>query len=130
MASVGFMRKRDTYHHHESPFFVEFPKGPLSIRFDLAIKPASRTINGIRVSLLSATDSCRDRLAAYFHWNDLQSFQTAVDVAVRNRVSLAKMRAWSEQEGASEKFERFAEAVRKARTKRQARRRRSGPVNA
>lgn len=122
MATIGFVRRqRDTYHHPESRFFVEFPLGPLSIGSDLSVKPAEIAIAGVRVTLLSATDSCRDRLAAFYHWKDRQSLKAAVAVAVRNPVDLDRTRSWSAREGAAREFEEFEEAVRRARASRRRR---------
>jgi hypothetical protein len=118
MAKIGFVRKRDTYHHAASRFFVEFPAGPLSIGSDLSVEPAQLPIAGIRVTLLSPTDSCRDRLAAFYHWKDRQSLNTAVAIAARNPVDLDRMRSWSEREGAAREFEEFAEELRKTRARR------------
>ena len=39
----------------------------LSIGSDLSVEPAEMPIGGVSVLLLSPTDSCRDRLAAYYH---------------------------------------------------------------
>jgi hypothetical protein len=124
MASAGFTRKGDTYRHPATRFFVEFPRGPLSIGADLDVAHSSIVVNGVRVTLLSATDACRDRLAAYFHWKDRQSLDTAVAIAVRNRVNLARVKAWSVQEGAATEFDEFAGKVKAARAARRARARR------
>jgi hypothetical protein len=60
-----------------------------------------------RVRSLSATDSCRDRLAAFYHWNDQQSLRTAVQIASRNRINLQKIRRWSLQEGAETGYQEY-----------------------
>lgn len=121
MATIGFVRRRDTYDHPETRFFVEFPPGPLSIGSDVTIKPAVVPIAGVPVTLLSATDSCRDRLAAFYHWKDRQSLEAAIAVAVRNPIDLDLTRSWSAEEGAAKGFEEFEKAVRKARASRRRR---------
>jgi hypothetical protein len=118
MAKLGFARRRDSYEHPDSSFFVEFPRGPLSIGSDLSVKPAEMVISGVRVVLLSATDSCRDRLAAFYHWKDRQSLQAAVAIAARRAVDLDQIRSWSEIEGASPNFEEFLLELRAARAPR------------
>ena len=121
MAKLGFSRRRDSYEHPSSSFFVEFPRGPLSIGSDLSVIPAEMFIDGVRVAMLSATDSCRDRLAAFYHWKDRQSLQAAVAIAARRGADLARVRAWSEEEGASKHFEEFLRELRIAKaTRRQA----------
>jgi len=67
MAGIGFKRAGNQYEHPSAPFFVEFPAGPLGIGGDLQVRPVERTIKGTIVSTLSAADSCRDRLAAFYH---------------------------------------------------------------
>lgn len=52
-----------------------------------------------------------DRLAAYFHWNDLQSLDQAVMVASSQKISLAKLDAWAKREGASAKLESFKQQL-------------------
>ena len=39
LAAVGFARMRDRYVHPDTPFFVEFPRGPLSIGDDTGHPP-------------------------------------------------------------------------------------------
>ena len=87
LAGLGFKRAHDRYVHPDTPFFVEFPRGPLSIGNDTNIRPVDLKIGRISIPALSATDSCRDRLAAFYHWSDRQSLRSAVDIAVRSAVS-------------------------------------------
>ena len=116
MGTVGFRRSVDHYEHPKTRYFVEFPRGPLSIGNDVAIRPVQRRIAGVPVRILSPTDSCRDRLAAFFYWHDRQSLATAISIGLRNRVDLGKIGAWSEREDARDAFEEFARELRAART--------------
>src|SRR4030095_543807 len=75
-------------------------------------------VERIRVKALSATDSCRDRLAAFYHWNDRQSLITAVQVAKHRKVNLNAIRAWSERENAIDRFTEFLGILRQNRRKR------------
>lgn len=118
MAGLGFSRQGNRFVHPDSPFFVEFPRGPLAIGADHAIRPVPLSVGRARTLSLSATDSCRDRLAAFYYWDDLGSLDAAVAIAVRNRVSMEKVRAWSESEGMSEKYDRFRAALRQRRADR------------
>ena len=65
LSEIGFSRKRDHYVHRLSPFFIEFPRGPLSIGRDIRIGPVKTRVGREKILALSATDSCRDRLAAF-----------------------------------------------------------------
>ena len=113
MRSAGFERDGARYIHPNSTFFVEFPAGPLAIGDDDLIEPVQVGVGRARLLALSATDSCRDRLAAFFYWNDRQSLRAAAAIAVAKRVDMAAIRRWSVQEGNAERFQEFAEEVRR-----------------
>lgn len=59
--------------------------------------------------LLSPTDCVKDRLAAFYHWDDRQSLDQAILVCRDNNVDLKEIERWSLNEGMKNKFE----AVRK-----------------
>jgi hypothetical protein len=117
LASLGFARKGDHYVHPRVPFYVEFPRGPLAIGDDYRIRPIRRAGTGGRMLTLSATDSCRDRLAAFYHWNDRQSLQVAVQIALAQRIGLERVRRWSTAEGFAERFDEFLAEVRRGRAR-------------
>lgn len=123
MAGIGFRRKVDQYFHPRSDFFIEFPRGPLSIGADIDISPAKLRLRGTLVHALSATDSCRDRLAAFYHWSDRQGLEAAVAIALRNRVNLKKIREWSAAESAQDRYQEFLSELRSARAQTGARKR-------
>jgi hypothetical protein len=116
MAVAGFSRSHDRYVHSSCPFFVEFPRGPLSIGDDTNITPAIIRIGRTAIPALSPTDSCRDRLAAFFHWSDRQSLQSAVDIALHHRINMAAIRRWSDREGHAGRFAEFRDEVRRRKT--------------
>jgi hypothetical protein len=117
LAELGFRREGDRFTHPELPFFVEFPRGPLAIGADHAIRPVHVSVGRARTLSLSATDSCRDRLAAFYYWDDVGALAAAVEIAIRQRVSLTKIRAWSESERMTEKYERFRAALQQRRVR-------------
>jgi len=80
--------------------------GPLAIGDEL-IRPAQVAVKrtpGGTIRLLTPTQCVMDRLAAYFHWNDLQSLDQAVMVASGQNISFAKLTGWAKREGASDKL--------------------------
>jgi hypothetical protein len=110
MASLGFSRNGNRYVHTHSRFWVEFPRGPLAVGADLGVRPVPLPSGG-RTLALSPTDSCRDRLAAFFHWSDRQSLAVAVEIAVRNDVDFARIRVWSATERHSARCAEFEREV-------------------
>ena len=117
MRSAGFERDGARYVHPDSRFFVEFPAGPLAIGDDDLVEPVKVTVGGARLLALSATDSCRDRLAGFFYWNDRQSLRAAAAIAAAKRVGMAAIRRWSVQEGNAGRFQEFTEEVRRLRSR-------------
>jgi len=115
MAGVGFARRGDRYVHPRLGFFVEFPRGPLAIGEDFRIRPIMRSARRLRALILSPTDACRDRLAAFYHWNDRQGLEAAVQIALRNPVKLAVVRRWSAGEGFADRFEEFRDELKRSR---------------
>ena len=115
LGSLGFRRSGDRYVHSDSEFYVEFPRGPLAIGADDQVRPVEHVSGGRRCLVLSPTDSCRDRLAAFYHWGDRQSLDVAVRIALCNRLNWKRIRSWSGSEGHLERYEEFRTAIRKAR---------------
>ena len=124
LRELGFVRNGAEYVHPEVSFTVEFPPGPLSIGDDLAILPAPLSVGRVTTLGLSATDSCRDRLAAFYHWNDRQALALAVEIARARSVDLDLIRAWSAREG---KAAEFGEFLRKTGVRPQSMQRRTSP---
>jgi hypothetical protein len=113
LAELGFARKGDRYVHPAVEFYLEFQPGPLAIGSDLAIRPAEVSIADEVALALSATDSCRDRLAAFYHWRDRQSLRLAVAVARHQAVDLDVIQKWSRSEGSLDEYEEFLRELRR-----------------
>jgi hypothetical protein len=63
--------------------------------------------------LMTPTDSVKDRLAAYYHWNDQQALEQALMVAEAQRINYSEIKRWSEREGHSEKHREFLKRLRR-----------------
>ena len=64
---------------------------------------------GRRLHLLNPTDSCRDRLAAFFHFLDRSALDQALAIhAAQSRlVDMDRIRTWARREGQVARFEEF-----------------------
>ena len=111
LAELGFKRDRDRYVHADLRFYLEFPPGPLAIGADLTIQPVEVAVGDNRMLALSATDSCRDRLAAFYHWHDRQSLRLAVAIARDQEVDFKRIREWSLEEQSLAGYEEFIREV-------------------
>lgn len=115
MRSIGFTRDGDRYMHPHTPFYVEFTAGPLAIGQDLEIKPVRIEHPDGTMLGLSPTDSCRDRLTAFYHWSDRQSLETAIQIAIRHEIDLRLIERWSRNEGFPQRFQEFADELARRR---------------
>ncbi|MDP2599430.1 MAG: hypothetical protein Q8P84_01680 [Deltaproteobacteria bacterium] len=66
--------------------------------------------------LLRPVDSVKDRLAAFYHWNDRQSLEQAIMICKTKHIDMKEIERWSKKEGALEKYRYFMELL-KERTK-------------
>lgn len=108
MESLGFMKGTGRHWiHPDNQYFVEFPGNTLEIGNSKETKPVDRKTKAGMIRLLSPTDCVKDRLAAFYHWNDRQGLDQAVLVAHRQKISLSEVEKWSKAEGNVEKFLQF-----------------------
>jgi hypothetical protein len=105
MGEIGFHEKNRYFRHPETDFFVEFPSGPLSVGSQPVHHTVTLRFPTGELSLLSPTDCVKDRLAAYFHWGDLQCLEQAKMVAEYNRIDLKEIKRWAEDEKKLKEFE-------------------------
>ncbi len=110
LADLGFeTRPEKHYTHPGTRFTVEFPPGPLAVGDDFITSWDTLRRGDLLLHIITPTDSVRDRLSAYLHWNDLGSLEVALAVAKaqRDRIDLALVEDWCRREGAADKFELF-----------------------
>ena len=112
LSALGFTPTKERYFvHPESEFFLEFPPGPLAIGSEPAGQPATLEFDTGTLRILSPTDCVKDRLAAFFYWNDRQALEQALWVATTHPVDLQELERWSIKEGETEKFKTFMAAL-------------------
>jgi hypothetical protein len=113
LAELGFRRRGNQYRHPKLDLYIEFPPGPLAIGGDHHVKPVELRRRRQVLRALSPTDSCLDRLAAFYHWDDRQSLRHAVEIARRRRVNLTRIASWSAAEGHVEGHQEFLRELRR-----------------
>lgn len=122
LKALGFEAEGRHFIHPDVKFIVEFPTGPLMVGDQRVERFSERDTPAGKLRLLTPTDCVKDRLAAFYHWKDLQSLEQAVLVAKAQDVDLKDVRQWSTSEGCEEKFEVFQRHF-KARARRKTSRR-------
>lgn len=112
LGKLGFTEKSRYYVHPDVFWFIEFPSGPLAIGNEPVKEIAEIEFSTGLLRLLSPTDCIKDRLAAYFFWDDLQSLEQAKMVASDNEINIDEIRRWSEAQGYKDKFDIFMKMMR------------------
>lgn len=105
LESLGFTLADDRRHfvHPETALFLEFPQAPLQFGNRLVQHddlPRLETRWG-PLRVITPTLCVMDRLAAYWHWHDRQSWDQAVMVARHRAVDFDALAAYAKDEGAS-----------------------------
>jgi hypothetical protein len=113
MSALGFEKKGRIYTNKSVAYSVEFPPGPLSIGEEYHIKPVEIKLRTGNLSLLSPTDSAKDRLTGYFYGNDAQCLEQAVMICQMNKVYIDDIQKWAKKEGQPDKFKKFEGRLQK-----------------
>ena len=111
MQELGFREKDRYFVHEDTKLFVEFPSGPLGVGDAPVNEIAEIDTEAGVLRLLTPTDCIKDRLAAYYHWDDEQCLQQAIWVAEQNEFDFEAVKSWSINESSEKKFMIFTEAL-------------------
>lgn len=111
MEKLGFTEKGRYFIHSETTFLVEFPDGPLSVGEEPVKEVSEFELATGTLKVLSATDCVKDRLCAFYFWNDLQGLEQAVLVAKSQQVDLKEIKRWSKVEGKEKEFKAFTDKL-------------------
>jgi hypothetical protein len=107
MQELGFHEEGRHFEHPDTQFFVEFPPGPLAVGMEPVKQIDEIKFSTGMLRIISPTDCVKDRLAAYYHWDDLQCLEQAVLVAQANKIDLEEIERWSKGEGKLDEFRRI-----------------------
>ena len=112
LSTIGFDHKSGRlFENSACDFLLDFPAPPLAIGKE-PVKTANilRTKTGM-LRMLTATDCIKDRLAAWFHWNDHQCLEQALNIARSHSPDMAEIARWAQVEGQIKKFRAFAKTL-------------------
>ena len=112
MLNLGFNQdKSRLFIHPDTQYFVEFPGSAIQIGESLVTEFSELQLKTGKLRLLTPTDCVKDRLAAFYHWNDRQGLDQAVWVAQAQAVKLSEVERWSKVEGKSREYLEFLTAL-------------------
>ncbi len=113
LAEIGFEEEGRYFKHSDTEYFLEFPPGPLAVGDEPPQKLTVLEFETGDLTALSPTDCIKDRLAAYFHWNDQECLAQALLVASVTDIDLPEIERWSRKEGNERKFNYFRDRLTK-----------------
>lgn len=111
MEKIGFKEKGRFFITPETQFFVEFPDGPLSVGEEPVKEISEYELSTGTLRVVSPTDCVKDRLCAFYFWNDRQGLAQAILVAKSQNVDLKEIKRWSKAEGKEQEYELFKEKL-------------------
>ena len=107
LSELGFIEKQKYFKHEGCQWFVEFVSPPVAVgdesvqRFNSVKTPLGT------IKLLYPIDSVKDRLGAFYHWNDREGLEQALCICAEHKVDLEGIEDWSIREKNKEKFQIF-----------------------
>ncbi|MBN4066956.1 hypothetical protein JYU14_02615 [Simkania negevensis] len=105
---LNFEESSGYFRHKNCPWIVEFVSPPVAVGDEPITKFSKRKTDMGTVKMLRAIDSIKDRLASYYHWEDRQGLEQAVDICLEvPKINFNELKRWSKNEGYLEKFQQF-----------------------
>jgi hypothetical protein len=114
LLELGFERKSSRhFEKNNCPFFIEFVSPPAALGSEPVMETNVLKTRLGDIILLTPTDSVKDRLAAYYHWNDPQALEQALLIARSQKIRLEEIKRWSEKEGHKKKYNVFLNIMKR-----------------
>ena len=111
METLGFKEEGRHFKNPGTPFLIEFLFPPLSVGAEPVREIREMRRGKSTLRLLSPTDCVKDRLAAFYHWNDRQALDQALFVCRAAEVDVVEVERWSIGEGMKSRFRLFKNAL-------------------
>jgi len=115
LSEIGFTRTAGRLFKKKGcDFVIDFVAPPLAIGQDPVAEVQILKKRTAVLKLLTPTDCVRDRLAAYYYWNDPQSLEQAVMVAKKQKsaIRLPVIKKWSAREDNLTKYNVFIKKIK------------------
>ncbi len=117
LAKLGFKRAGRCFSHSHCPYLLDFVNPPIAVGNEPVREFERLELPFGALKLLTPTDCVKDRLAAFFYWNDRQALEQALLVAEDHSIHLPDLQRWAKAEGYSQKLELFLRQMRSSRSK-------------
>lgn len=111
---MGFIEKANYFQHPGCSWFVEFVSPPAAVGNEYVRDFGSLETRFGQIRLMRPIDSVMDRLSAYYHWNDRQGLEQAINTCIEQSINLSEVEQWSRSEGHLKKYTLFLRELKKA----------------
>ena len=108
MAKLGFRKEHRHFVSDNTDIVVEFPSAPLAVGDEHIQEYDVLTTATGSLPILKAEDLIKDRLSAYFHWQDRQSLAQALGIMLIHGVNPISVHELVLREASSGEFEKLA----------------------
>lgn len=115
---LGFVEKNKYFQHEGCEWLVEFVSPPIAVGNQPIYEFNNVTTPLGTIKLLRPIDSVKDRLASFYHWNDKQGLQQAINVCLEQQIDINELEKWSVYEKHIEKFHIFIKRLKEAKDSR------------
>jgi len=112
---LNFSKIGRHFEHKDSQYYIEFVAPPVAIGSEPILEyEYHRTPLGT-IKMLTPTDSVKDRLASYYHWDDYQGLEQAINICqeIQNKIDFKEIKKWSKKEGQLKKYDIFLDRLKK-----------------
>jgi hypothetical protein len=113
LGALGFRASGRHYVHPQTTLYLDFLPPPLAVGSEPPREIRSLRLRGRLLRLLSPTDCVKDRLTAWFYWNDRQALAQAVLVAEGHAVDMREVGRWARVEGETARYRAFLKELRR-----------------
>jgi 2-hydroxy-3-keto-5-methylthiopentenyl-1-phosphate phosphatase len=106
---LNFQKEGRYFINKDCDYYIEFVSPPVAIGNEpIEHYEYHKTPLGT-IKMLTATDSIKDRLAAFYHWDDKQSLDQALTIykTIPQEIDIEEIRRWSKNEDQLKNFEIF-----------------------
>lgn len=82
LLEMGFTEKARYFQNPGCPWFVEFVSPPAAVGKEYVRDFGNVETRFGKIKLLRPVDSVKDRLGAYYQWNDRQGLEQAINICL------------------------------------------------
>lgn len=108
LSKLGFEYNSKYFIHQDCPWIIEFVSPPIAVGNEPIHHFSNVKTKMGTIKMLRPIDSIKDRLANFYHWDDRQGLEQALDICREvQEIDFGDLEQWSKAEGFIEKYQEF-----------------------